>query len=81
MKSRCLTLERHQSKTAQTFVRHLEMKISVNTKAEQAASVSQRTCKTTNHSFTMETMHILRDPLMSTGTVTGRNGGLKWDGE
>jgi len=62
-------------------VRHLEMKISVNTKAEQAASVSPRTRKTTNQSFTMETMHILRDPLMSTGTVTESNGGLKWDGE
>lgn len=73
MKASCLTLERHQ-----TFVRHLEMKISVNTKAEQAASVSLRTRKITNHSFTMETMHILRDPLMSTGTVTGRNGGQKF---
>lgn len=53
----------------------------METKAKQAASVSPRTHKTTNHPFTMETMHILRDPLMSTGTVTGRDGGLKWDGE
>lgn len=81
MKSNSLTLEWHQCKMAQTFVRHLEIKISVKTKAEQRASVSPRTRKTTNHSFTMETMHILRDPLMSTGTVTGRDGGLKWDGE
>lgn len=56
------------------------MKISANTKAEQTASASPRTHKTTNHSFTMETMHVLRDPFMRTGTVTGREGGLKWDG-
>lgn len=57
------------------------MKISANTKAEQAASASPWTHKTTNHSFTIETMHVLRDPLMSTGTVTGRDGGLKWGRE